>query len=115
MIIAAVELDHSSDCVCEHVECILTGIVTCMVKSVLSLSSGGLPLFTRSGNQDNGPAIRNINELHLEVGKKKRLKNTQTYVLLSWHGAMVYFQPLQNKWTDLFSIRKMSLVKSLWS
>lgn len=105
MIIAAVELDHNSDCVCEHVECILTGIVTCMVKTVLSLSCRGLNPSTMSGNRDNGP-IRNINEPYIEViffltqknTKKKQKQNTNIcFILLNT-------DLFQSKCSDLFSI-----------
>lgn len=83
---------NSSDCVCVCTCGLYTDIVTYMVKTMLSLSSSCLHSSTRSGNQDNGPAIKNINELHLEKKNKQTLKSTQTYMLLSWEMEMLYLK-----------------------
>lgn len=56
--------------------------MTRIVKSKLSESPGAQHLFTRSGNQDNGAAIMNINinEFHLKGGLLLPQKNTKTHM-----------------------------------
>lgn len=66
MIIATMRLKYYARV--RKCECVLTGIVTCIVKSKLSVSPKGQHLFTRSGNQDNEADIINISKLYLEGG-----------------------------------------------